>query len=289
MTFFKTQPEFIDLDPRKDRTTHSYAVSPEFLQKRYEAILPASLIAGRHVVDVGCALGAAGAWALSNGASGYSGIDIAPDYVTAANSLFEKYYPMGNWSIERCSLEEASDFTGADIILCAGAIYAHPNTAAVVSQFSSAKTVIIESMHPSTLVSFGQMLLTDPLYQKRVSARHELLKSVEQEYAYIQLNSDMNMVLGRSGGEIAGYLAAVPSIGALNELFTAYGFSMDLSAYETLKKTLPNTYNFFTPGATTSRFCATFHKQSYQAPKPTSFSEAMANRDNVAYRSFKHK
>lgn len=91
MNCFFTAPEFIEEDNRRFRKTSP--VSKEQMTAKHSALLPASVVEGRSVLDLGCGLGATGHWCLSNGATHYTGIEMQSDYVRLARRLLGRYHP----------------------------------------------------------------------------------------------------------------------------------------------------------------------------------------------------
>ena len=58
---FELYPEFVEDDTRKDRKK-GYKISAQFLDNRYAALLPPHIIHGNTILDLGAAIGSAGAW-----------------------------------------------------------------------------------------------------------------------------------------------------------------------------------------------------------------------------------
>ena len=88
---FELQPEFIDLDPRKNRPKQtkddqgfdilSYPVTIEFMNLRHSVMVPPEIIKGKTILDVGSCMGATGAWSLYHGAKDYTGVEIQKYYL----------------------------------------------------------------------------------------------------------------------------------------------------------------------------------------------------------------
>ena len=81
--------DFIINDPRKDRGY--VTITEESLTKRCEAMLPAELVSGKNILDVGCALGAMGQWALAHGSSSYTGVEIQDTYRDKSKELLSNF------------------------------------------------------------------------------------------------------------------------------------------------------------------------------------------------------
>jgi len=74
---FIDQPEFLGEDPRVSWPKSSgYSSDPEFVYERHALLLPADLLKGKRVLDLGSCNAATGAWVLSNGAAYYRGVEL---------------------------------------------------------------------------------------------------------------------------------------------------------------------------------------------------------------------
>jgi hypothetical protein len=65
------------------------------LNRRHESMLPAAVVTGRSVLDIGCALAATGKWVLDRDAKSYTGVELQQDYVDLAVELLSDY-PQAN-------------------------------------------------------------------------------------------------------------------------------------------------------------------------------------------------
>lgn len=121
---------YIQHDSRNvKRTRASYHVTAEFFNKRYSAMLPADLVQNKTILDLGCGLGAAGAWALLNGANRYVGIDIQDSCVRKAALLASECGLAGRAEFHCVALEDVdfSKFPRADILIAAGVLFTNPD------------------------------------------------------------------------------------------------------------------------------------------------------------------
>ena len=82
--------EYVNADIRKNRTTAT--VTEESLTNRFEVMLPAWLIKGQRILDLGSALGAAGHWCLHHGAAHYTGVEIQESYAVKSRELLSSSY-----------------------------------------------------------------------------------------------------------------------------------------------------------------------------------------------------
>ena len=113
--WFDQYPEFVELDPRKDRST--VTVTSESLTKRCEVMLPPELIKGKSILDVGCALGAMGKWSMEHGAHSYHGVEIQQQYKQRSKELLKDYPTASIYKF----LGNTSD--SYDIVIAAGVIH----------------------------------------------------------------------------------------------------------------------------------------------------------------------
>jgi len=120
--------EFIDTDPRVKRTNTGfggYNVNAEFQHARHQVMMPPDLIQGLSVLDLGCAVGATGAWALTNGATRYVGVELQKDFCNKARTNLTNRLPNGNWEIKELSLIDFfnSNTEKFDFVSLFGVIY----------------------------------------------------------------------------------------------------------------------------------------------------------------------
>lgn len=86
---FNDESPFIQLDNRRFRP--ELPTTAELLNIRHEAILPAEIVAGRSVLDIGCALAATGKWVLDREARSYTGVEPQKIYADTATQLLSPY------------------------------------------------------------------------------------------------------------------------------------------------------------------------------------------------------
>lgn len=115
MNWFDQYPEFVNLDPRKDRK--SVTVTSESLSKRCEVMLPSELIKDKQILDIGSALGAMGKWSLEHGAYSYHGVEIQEEYKERSKELLKDYPTAIIYKV----LDNTSD--NYDIVIAAGVIH----------------------------------------------------------------------------------------------------------------------------------------------------------------------
>jgi cyclopropane fatty-acyl-phospholipid synthase-like methyltransferase len=151
MNIFDQAPEFIDLDNRKNRGQHP--LTGESLTNRFDVQLPKWLIENDTVLDLGSCLGAAGHYALTNGATHYTGVEIQQSYATNSAMALGKYWPTEKFDIVQQGIEEFLDQTIAsgtqyDHVLVCGVLYAFINIISILEKVAavSRKSIIIETL-----------------------------------------------------------------------------------------------------------------------------------------------
>ena len=216
MNVFEKYPQFISTDPRTTRTG-SYIISPEFMQLRHECFFNSEDLKDKTVLDLGCCVGASGAWVLENQAKFYCGVEYHPDLANRALdnlSVFENH----NWQIINESVETflENNTQVFDIIIASGIIYAFFEPIPILKNIAKfSNTILIESVHPST----GLNMETESfIFYKR-----------------------QPMVWGTDREEIC-FNSAVPSMQFIKDYMNILGFNCDMSINENLKQQLPTVY-----------------------------------------------
>ena len=210
MNIFEKYPDFIETDIRKDRyPPEGYNVTADRMFYRNSLSLPREKLQGKSVLDLGCCVGASGAWALENGASSYTGVELQSDFVAHANANLQKYFPTHKWTVIESSFENffKNNIKHFDIILAFGVIYFGIHYQQFIdSLVKIGSTIIIESSHPR-------------------------LQNINNE-SVVQYTK-LNLVYEKGGG--IKTTASIISIPALELIFSEYGFIMDLAVNEQLK------------------------------------------------------
>jgi tRNA (cmo5U34)-methyltransferase len=222
MHTFEKYPQFINSDPRTDRT-QSYAVSENLLLARYNTLLSPNSIKGMTVLDIGCCVGAAGAWALDNGAKEYVGIDIQQDFVNTAIENFQNHFSKNKWHIECTSFEDFFDNcqTKFDIVIAMGVIYSSTQYQQFIKNVCTLTKnfFIIESTTPA-IEKFLPAAVTDKIMYPMVNYTYK---------SGMIYNHTHHMKLA----------SAVPSLGAVKILAEEQGYELDHFSYEQLKQSHP--------------------------------------------------
>lgn len=150
-SFDTTFKRFIDLDNRTLRNFNT--VTSEVMLNKCLATLPKDKIQGKTILDLGCCLGAMGAWAIENGAKHYTGIEIQEKYVQQANMLFcehgfdDNVFSIIQSDVVKFLKDSESQY---DIIICIGVVFAIPDILDFIKEISLKCTdyIIIDSIAP---------------------------------------------------------------------------------------------------------------------------------------------
>jgi len=200
---FDDHPEFYEEDNRKHRQRNP--ITKRTLEAKFGVLLPAWLVKGRTVLDLGSCIGAAGQWSLFHGAASYTGVEVQDDYVVKSRAFLSGWGARASTvkSDIRSFLAQAAP-RSYDIVVAAGVLYLFIDPEAIVERICSVanEAVVIESNHPSVL--------------RRTPGKKNALIT---EYSYSQ---DVNMA---DGNYSLGGIAASSSPDAFDLFFKLQGFA----------------------------------------------------------------
>jgi len=136
---FEEHLEFINLDPRSRRSRQT--VTAESLYKRTAAIVPPDMVDSCHVLDLGCALGAMGHFALSAGCRSYTGVEVSEYYTNTSKQILSKYWQKEQFNIVHQDIEEFLDIAIAegkrwDYVIAAGILPGFIDCASLLKKIS---------------------------------------------------------------------------------------------------------------------------------------------------------
>lgn len=167
MNPFDLATDFIDYDNRRLRTHHQTTKLSLFNKLKVQ--LPEWLIKDKTVLDLGSCLGAAGYYAIINGAKEYIGVEAQTHYVDLSNNLLSKYCPNKNYKIIQQEIEDFLDEQIAngvkyDVVLAAGIIYCFLDIANILKKICmvSKDVVVIDTINwPASVNSpdFGETII----------------------------------------------------------------------------------------------------------------------------------
>jgi SAM-dependent methyltransferase len=154
MNPFDEAPEFVGEDNRQNRVFNP--VTRQQMHNKHEVLFPSSLIRGKTILDLGCALGATGHWCLSNGATKYTGIEAQETYAKKARTLLDKYHA-NKFEVIQNSIESYLESTREtfDIVAVLGVLYVFTDYYSILRKITSVarETVIVESMYPPIAIT----------------------------------------------------------------------------------------------------------------------------------------
>jgi tRNA (cmo5U34)-methyltransferase len=171
---FDDHPEFFEQDNRKHRQCNP--VTKGTLEAKLGVLLPAWLVKGKSVLDLGSCVGAAGQWSLFHGAASYTGVELQEDYVAKSQAF------LSGWGTRaatvksdiRSFLEQAAP-RSYDIVVAAGVLYLFIDPETIVEQICrvASEIVMIESNYPrvfrSRTLAIKNALIKEYFYSQEVN------------------------------------------------------------------------------------------------------------------------
>jgi hypothetical protein len=244
--------EFIDRDFRGNRPAKfGLPVTGEVNLIKHEVMLPASLIAGKRILDIGSFIGQTGDWCLNNGAKSYTGVEIHPEFHAIADELMNKYHPGEAWQLINAGIDDYFNLPVErfDLVFCGGVIFAHVNHIWVLKELAKRSDhVILESRHPKAMWKPYADSIPDVMWEQ-----------LEYNIAYQEWHDGTMTNLGRVDHSVR-FSAGNSSIGAVRLLMELEGFDADLTMYHQLKARLPDAYGFFKDPGRVGRYAVEFKR-----------------------------
>lgn len=237
---FNEQPEFISTDPRNERPEWlAYRIDPEFMRKRHEILLPGDALQGKSVLDLGSCNGASGAWALSHGATSYTGVELQAGYAEKSSEILAKYYPPERWKIIQASVEDfLSKPTGKfDVIIALGVVHAFANIAGFLNTIASrSQFIAIDGTHPYTIERTPHL---SDAFRAQFLGSPDYVRFIENEPFVAMHRTGMSLQTKQT----VLYDGYVPSMGFVTQILTKAGFAAVPEVNDRLKRELPNVYS----------------------------------------------
>jgi len=200
---FDEHPVFYQDDNRRYRGFNP--TSKAFLEAKFDVLLPAHLVKGKTILDLGSCYGAAGQWALFNGAKQYTGVEVQQNFVSQSRQW------LAHWGDQveivqqdvRGFLRAAGD-QSFDLVLLAGVLYHFVDTKQIIDEACrvSREQVVIETNYPPSMRS-GKL---------------------PQNVAMTEYITDQEVNLDHGNQSMLG-VSATTSISALDILFRLNGFA----------------------------------------------------------------
>ena len=256
---FVKYPEFISTDPRilrKDHPSGAYNIDADFQFWRHQITLPADKVDGLSVLDLGCCVGASGAWVLSNNARRYVGVELQANFCKLANENLSLRFPSHNWEIKELSFTDffADNTEKFDVVIAFGVLYHSIYFETLIKNIlgTNPSLVLIDSVIPNVL--------------KQLPNRNTIDKEVINYLScapIVDYRSDLMV------SEVPGYTVesdqAYPSLSVVQILMSAEGFELVDDTSDTLGKLFPKKYQ--------GRYCGIFKKTNRTLQIPRNFEK----------------
>jgi len=246
---FDNHPAFYQDDNRRNRGFNP--TSKAFLEAKFSVLLPETQVRGKTLLDLGSGNGAAGQWALSNGAASYTGVEIQKNYVTQSRLLLSHWQHRAHIIQHNIrSYLEAADDNAFDLVLLAGVLYHFIDTQAIIDQACriARKQVVVETNYPRGMRT-GKLPL---------------------DVAVTEYVTDQEVNLDTGDQSMLG-ISASTSLSALDILFRLNGFSKE--AAKLIFPLIPETviYDESTLGSSdlATRFAVRYFYNQTQQPLST--------------------
>ena len=272
---FLNFPEFIDKDPMTvwpSSPGGAYTTSADFQYVKNSTAIPADLLAGASVLDLGCCTGATGAWVLSNGADRYVGVELQQTLAQATTENLTLRFPDNNWKIYQQSFTDffANNTEQFDIVVLFGVICHGLNLETFIKNVVklTPKYIVVDSVNPS-----GLSKVIDGL--KNIKENAWAIKYLKN-LPIIELSTKQIMIAETFGHKFDIASATANSL-AIRLLLWAESYELVSDVTEIIHDTFPKNY--------VNRYCLRFAKTNipsevpdfelvYKINNPTAFSEA---------------
>lgn len=233
---YEKYPQFINTDPRLDRSGwyRGYSVNSQFMEDRHYSFFYEYDLTNKTVLDIGCCVGATGAYVLDHGAKFYHGIDVDQKLISIARKNLS-VFDQNLWSISENSLEKFSleNTTHYDIVVMSGVLYAVFDCIPLLTNLSKfTNCILIEGMHPD----FSKNI---PDKVSVMLRQFNLWDNFLENASYIEHGPQRMLV-----GELVPYYGSKQSLGFLNTFLPLLGFKNSQKVYQQLKNKIPYLYNY---------------------------------------------
>jgi len=181
---FKEDSPFVLNDNRRNRKHNP--TTADSLNKRFSVLLPKSVVKDQTVLDLGACLGQAGYWALVNGASSYTGVELQQDYADKMKTLladFDNAECIESGIVEFCE----SDSRQWDTVVLSGVLYGFLDYYSILKAATdkAKKFVVID------MLSFGDKLNTNPMISIKLNQK---LNAANDNASYIGIGCRINPI-----------------------------------------------------------------------------------------------
>jgi len=236
MSVYEKFPFFITSDPRRNRSGNEkkYTVDSTLMDLRHDSFFYDYDLTGKKILDIGCCVGATGAYVLDKGASFYHGIDFESSLVEIAKLNLSQSFPNKTWKVEQGSLEDFSknNTEHYDVIVLSGVIYAVFDCIPILTDLAkNTDCLIVEGMHPSFTKNIPEKVSMILKQFKLWEGFIENASFIEYDYLPMAIN---NTVV---------YYGSRQSLGFINQFLNSLGFKGSGVVNHQLKDKIPYLYN----------------------------------------------
>ena len=245
INIFKTQPEWMQQDTRIGRPivvpspgkpggdSLSYNINADFMYDRHRVMLPPELIKDKTILDVGCCMGATGAWALANGARHYTGIDARQKDLELGARIFKKYFQKNQYTLIETWAEKYEPKEKYDIVIASGVMYGVFDSFDFVKKIANLAQdiIIVDNVHP---FNGYRRLFPNATDEQRQAVSKTL--SIIQPSERIRFNS-------KNEAKSIRISASIISLQALILLMKNVGYRYDDSLYQSAEKEIEYYYD----------------------------------------------
>lgn len=230
-------PEFLSEDWRTRRPPRlGLPMSDEFTIQKHVQCLPPEIIKDKHILDLGSFIGQTGHWCLTHGAASYTGVEINPEFADKSRELLTKYHSDQPWTVITSSIQDYCDTNDKkfDLVFTWGVMFYHVDHTWFLKQMvDRADHVIVSTKHPKIIWRAIGSDFTDQQWNY-----------FEYELAYTEIQD--RVMTGMLGHMLSvKNLSSNSSIASVCAIMKSYGFRPDLSAYENLKRIMPDQFGMF--------------------------------------------
>lgn len=250
---FLQQQDFIDRDSHSNYMPSHGLVLKNYKNTyiRFTHWATPEEIQGKKVLDLGCSVGAAGAYALYHGAAKYVGVDNDVTVTTIAKENLGKYYNSKNFDIILDSVEEFVNKLDEKFdIVFLGRVLHYVNTPYSFLKMLARNInfmITIEEAHPPTfLVEYllsNSRLTTEEknLILYKIEYEHPLIESHYYKDAFENFkNFPHNTIISKKNAAIGTGC----SIGYLTLILNGENFKEQFDMYNSIKTIFPEEYGY---------------------------------------------
>jgi hypothetical protein len=152
-------PDFIDSDTRifrNDSEKGTYQVTNNLQYQRHNLSMPN--LTGLSVLDLGCCVGATGAWALCAGAKRYVGVELHNIFSSIAEKNLQTHFANDCWQIINQSFEDffKNNHEKFDVVIAWGVLYQSMYYESLIRNITKIckSTLIVDSIAPYHTVEY---------------------------------------------------------------------------------------------------------------------------------------